>query len=230
MPYSHIKFQLEEIRLRISQAAQKSGRNSDDVKLVAVCKTFPPEAVLEAYNAGQRMFGENRVQEMVSKAGVLPPDIDWHLIGHLQGNKAANAVKTATMIHASDSEDLIVRINRISGEFRKKQKLLLEINISGEDSKFGLRNEIDIMKCAECAIKSANVDLKGLMTMAPYEAPECELRRIFSGLRELRNKMETEYSTRLPELSMGMSGDYEAAIAEGATLVRIGTAIFGKRK
>ncbi|OGV58735.1 MAG: YggS family pyridoxal phosphate enzyme [Lentisphaerae bacterium GWF2_50_93] len=224
-----MKPQLEGIKLRISQASEQSGRRPEDVKLVAVCKTFPPEAVLEAYNAGQRMFGENRVQEMFSKAGILPPDIEWHLIGHLQGNKAVNAVRTAKMIHAVDSEDLIARINRIALASGNKQEILLEINISGEESKFGLGNEAQIMKCAEAALKSTNVELRGLMTMAPYEAPEIELRKIFSGLRELRNKIETAYSARLPELSMGMSGDYEAAIAEGATIVRIGTAIFGKR-
>ncbi len=229
LPYSHVKSQLEEIRLRISQAAEKSGRDPDSVKLVAVCKTFPPEAVLEAYNAGQRMFGENRVQEMASKSGVLPQDIEWHLIGHLQGNKTAHAVRTAKMIHAVDSEALVSRIQRISNETGKKQEILLEINISEEDTKFGLRNETDIMKCAECALKSPAVDLRGLMTMAPYEAPECELRRIFSGLRELRDRIENTFSAKLPELSMGMSGDYAAAIAEGATIVRIGTAIFGKR-
>ncbi|MEI6425157.1 MAG: YggS family pyridoxal phosphate-dependent enzyme, partial [Lentisphaerota bacterium] len=159
----------------------------------------------------------------------LPCDIEWHLIGHLQSNKTASAVKVSHMIHAVDSEDLIVRINRISGDLRKKQKILLEINISREDSKFGLRDETVIFKCAECALKSPDVDLNGLMTMAPYGAPECELRRIFSGLRELRNKIESAFFAKLPELSMGMSGDYETAIAEGATIVRIGTAIFGKR-
>lgn len=227
--YSHIKSQLEEIKLRISQSAEKSGRNPGEVKLVAVSKTFPVEAVIEAYNAGQRVFGENRVQEMDSKFGLLPPDIKWHLIGHLQSNKAAGAVKMSQMIHAVDSVDLIARINRISGDLRKKQEILLEINISKEESKFGLRDETAIFKCAETALKSPNADLKGLMTMAPYGAPECELRRIFSGLRELRNKIESSFSAKLPELSMGMSGDYEAAIAEGATMVRIGTAIFGKR-
>ncbi len=229
MPYSHIKSQLEDIRLRISQAAVKSGRKPDEVKLVAVCKTFPSEAVLEAYNAGQRIFGENRVQEMVSKATALPADIEWHLIGHLQGNKAANAIQSAELIHAVDSESLIARIQRISYETGKKQKILLEVNISGEESKFGLRDEAEILKCAECALKSPAVDLRGLMTMAPYEAQECELRRIFSGLRELRNKIESAYAAKLPELSMGMSGDFEAAIAEGSTIVRIGTSIFGKR-
>lgn len=228
--YSHVKTQLEEVILRISQSAGKSGRNPDEVKLVAVSKTFPVEAVIEAYNAGQRLFGENRVQEMDSKFGQLPPDIKWHLIGHLQSNKVAGAVKMARVIHAVDSEDLIARINRISGDLSKKQEILLEINISKEESKFGLREESAIFKCAETALKSPNVDLKGLMTMAPYGAPECELRRIFSGLRELRDKIESSFSARLPELSMGMSGDFEIAIAEGATIVRIGTAIFGKRK
>jgi hypothetical protein len=227
--FSHIKSQLEEIRLRISRSAAKSGRNPGEVKLIAVSKTFPVEAVIEAYSAGQRLFGENRVQEMDSKSGQLPSGIEWHLIGHLQSNKAAGAVKVSHMVHAVDSEDLIARIDRISGDLRKKQKILLEINISKEDTKFGLRNEAEIFKCAECALKSPNVEIIGLMTMAPYEAPECELRRIFSGLRELRNKLETSFSTKLPELSMGMSGDYETAISEGATMVRIGTAIFGKR-
>ncbi len=226
---SHIKFQLDEIRLRISHAAEKSGRKADSVRLVAVSKTFPTEAVLEAYNAGQRAFGENRVQELVSKAAVLPADIEWHQIGHLQSNKVAHAIKTASVIHAVDSEALISRIDRISGESGKKQQILLEVNISGEESKFGLRNETDILKCAECALKSPNIVLKGLMTMAPYEAPECELRRIFSGLRGFRDRIEVEFSVKLPDLSMGMSGDYEIAIAEGATIVRIGTAIFGKR-
>jgi len=226
---SHIKAQLEEIKLRISQAAEKSGRSPDAVRLIAVCKTFPPEAVLEAYDAGQRAFGENRVQEMISKSSGLPTDIVWHLIGHLQSNKTASAVKTSSMIHAVDSENLISRINRIALESGKKQKILLEVNISGEESKFGLRDETEIIKCAECALKSSNVDLKGLMTMAPYEAPECELRKIFSGLRGLRDKIESSFNVKFPELSMGMSGDYEIAIAEGATIVRIGTAIFGKR-
>ncbi len=227
--FSHIKPQLEEIKLRISQSALRAGRKPDEVKLVAVSKTFPVEAVIEAYNAGQRLFGENRVQEVVSKFSSLPSDIEWHLIGHLQSNKTVSAVKVSNMIHAVDSEDLIARINRIAGESGKKQKILLEINISKEESKFGLRDETAIFKCAECAFKSPNVELIGLMTMAPYGAPECELRRIFSELRELRNKIESSLSAKLPELSMGMSGDYEAAIAEGSTIVRVGTAIFGKR-
>ena len=230
MSYSYIKDQLGEMKLRISQAAGKAGRNPSDIRLLAVSKTFPVEAVMEAYNAGHRLFGENRIQEMASKFGAVPGYIEWHLSGHLQSNKTASAVKMSSMIHAVDSEALVSRIQKISNESGKKQEILLEINISCEESKFGLRDETAVMKCAECAIKSPNVELKGLMTMAPYEAPECELRRIFSGLRELRNKIESSFSAKLPELSMGMSGDYEIAISEGATIVRIGTAIFGKRK
>ena len=127
--YSHIKIQLEEVLLRISQSAQKAGINPDEVKLVAVSKTFPVEAIIEAFNAGQRIFGENRVQEMASKFDRIPSDVEWHLIGHLQSNKTAGAVKMAKVIHAVDSEDLISRINRISGDLRKKQEILLEINI-----------------------------------------------------------------------------------------------------
>lgn len=228
MDYSYIKDQLEELKLRISQIAESCGRKPGEIKLAAVSKTFPSEAIKVAYQAGHRIFAENRVQELVGKHSVLPHDIEWHLVGHLQNNKAAKAIAVAEYVHSVDSDELLERLDRLSGEKGKRQKILLEVNISGEDSKFGMIEE-SAMKCAEKAVARKYIELSGLMTIAPYGAEECELRRIFSTLRILRDRAENALGIRLQELSMGMSGDYEAAIREGATILRIGTAIFGKR-
>jgi len=228
MEYSYVKQQLQTVLHSIEEYIVKHSQNPENVRLVAVSKTFPPEAVTAAYEEGQRIFGENRVQELESKTPILPDDIEWHLIGHLQSNKAAKAVQMASLIHSVDSEKLIHRIDRLAGECGKVQKILLELNISGEKSKFGQTADA-AMELAEAAFACTNISLQGLMTMAPFGSEECELRRVFSNLREIRNSMEKQFKKSLPELSMGMSSDYEAAIAEGATLVRIGTAIFGKR-
>ncbi|QSH41955.1 YggS family pyridoxal phosphate-dependent enzyme [Lentisphaerota bacterium ZTH] len=224
----HIKENLQEINERIAAAAEKSGRNPSDIKLVAVSKYFPLEAILAAYDCGQFIFGENRVQEMTDKAKVLPEDIRWHMIGHLQSNKVKPAVECAACIHSVDSLRLLKRIDRLAGECGNKPDVLLEFNLSGEDSKFGLK-EKSAMKLAEAAAACENVKVSGLMTMAPFEAADDELNVIFGGLRELRDRMSSASGLVLPELSMGMSGDFEIAIGQGATLVRIGTAIFGKR-
>lgn len=229
MNNQHIKYQLEEVRLRISQAAEKAGRNPADVKLIAVSKTFSVEAVMAAYDAGQRLFGENRVQEMLLKAEKLPVDIEWHLIGHLQSNKAGNAIKTAEYIHSVDSDKLLVRLNHLAEENSKKQKILLEINISGEKSKFGISTEKSMLELAESTLACKHIEFVGLMTMAPFGADSYELHKNFSGLREFRDKVEQKFCVKLPELSMGMSSDYESAISEGATFLRIGTSIFGER-
>lgn len=229
MDYSYVKNQLEGVKEKIAAAAGKAGRKPKDVKLIAVSKTFPPDAVLSAFEAGHRLFGENRVQELIDKADKLPDEILWHLIGHLQGNKAAKAISLADCIHSIDSEELIGRVNRIAGEKKKKQKIFLELNVSGESTKFGIRDENEIMKCAEAAVKAPNLKLDGLMTMAPFNAEDWQLHKIFASLRELRDKLGKEFGVKIPELSMGMSSDYEIAIAEGSTIVRIGTAIFGKR-
>lgn len=226
--YKYIKDQLEDVKLRISQVAKRVGRDESEVKLIAVSKTFPVEAIVEAYNAGQRIFGENKVQELVHKVPQLPDDIQWHHIGHLQGNKAAPAVELATVIEAIDSVKLLNRVNRLASERDVVQKVLLEINISGEESKFG-EGESASFDFASLALELPNIKLEGLMTMAPFGVDECELRKVFSGLRELRNTIEKRFDAKLPELSMGMSSDYEIAIEEGSTMVRIGTAIFGKR-
>ncbi len=219
---------LRRIGERMATAASAAGRAPDSVRLVAVTKTFPVDAVQEAYAAGHRAFGENRVQELIAKRPLLSADCEWHLIGHLQGNKARHAVQNAAWIHAADSAELITRLDRIAAEEARRPVILLEVNLSGEESKFGTTADA-VRALAEAALRSPHLDWRGLMTMAPYEAPAAELHRIFGGLRELRDRLAAEFATPLPELSMGMSGDFEIAIAEGATLVRVGTAIFGGR-
>jgi pyridoxal phosphate enzyme (YggS family) len=226
--FEYVKNQLASVREAVAKATENAKRPANSVKLIAVSKTFPKEAIETAYAAGQRLFGENRVQELSAKNPVLPNDIEWHLIGHLQGNKAAQALALADTIHAVDSEKLLNRLNRLSEGNPQKPQILLEVNISGEKSKFGAASDV-AMKLAETAIKCKNLEFHGLMTMAPFGAESCELRKIFATTRKLRNTMESEFQIVLPELSMGMSSDFQEAIMEGATLVRIGTAIFGKR-
>lgn len=224
-----IKHNLDVVLKNISSCASNYSRNPENIKLLAVSKTYPPESIMEAYKCGQRLFGENRVQELGNKAPVLPDDIEWHLIGHLQSNKVAKTVDLASYIHAVDSIELVQRIDRIAGEKNKHPKILLEINVSGEESKFGLRPE-QVEECARIAAGCKNIDFVGLMTMAPFDADESELREVFSSLRQIKDKLELNLNIKLPELSMGMSSDYAIAIAEGATIVRIGTSIFGKRQ
>jgi hypothetical protein len=226
---NYIKEQLLEIKNSISETAEECDRKPGEIKLIAVSKTFPPEAIQAAYEAGQRIFGENRVQEMSEKDIALPEDIEWHLIGHLQSNKIKKALGHADCVHSIDKLKLLEKINRQAEILPRKPEILLEINISGEESKFGIREEKGIMSLASKAAEAENLEFKGLMTMAPFGAGEKELRNVFGGLRALRDKIESELGIELPELSMGMSADYKTAIKEGATMVRIGTAIFGKR-
>lgn len=219
-----IKTVLDEIAI----SAKKSGRRADEVKLIAVSKTYPVDAILEAYDTGQRLFGENRIQELSEKVITAPDDIEWHLIGHLQSNKVAKAVELASYIHSIDTLKLLARTDRLAGELGRRPKILLELNISGEESKFGSTRD-EAFDLAEAAVKCANIDFRGLMTMAPSGASESELRKIFSGLRNLKEDIEVEFNISLPELSMGMSSDFKIAIEEGATFVRVGTSIFGNR-
>ncbi len=226
---TELQEKLAEVRANIADAAKTAGRDAGSVRLLAVSKTFPAADVLEALAAGQFEFGENRVQELETKVPVCGPETVWHLIGHLQSNKAEKAVGLAEYIHSIDSVKLLDRINAAAEKRGKRQKLLLEVNVSGEESKFGLSDYDALRKTAEHALGLANVQLLGLMTMAPLDADDAVLHATFSGLREFRDRLEREFSVRLPELSMGMSHDYSVAIAEGATIVRIGTAIFGGR-
>ncbi len=212
----------------VRQSAVNAGRSADEVQLLAVSKTFPAEDIAELYSHGCRIFGESRIQELDVKAAALPADIEWHLIGLLQSNKVRKAVRLASVIHSVDSAALAERIDRIAGEEGKSPGVLLEVNVSGEVSKSGLAPaELDTV--AEIAAKAQNFRWLGLMTVAPEAASADELKRIFSALRNMRDGYEKRYSRSLPVLSMGMSGDYDIAIECGATLVRIGTAIFGRR-
>jgi pyridoxal phosphate enzyme (YggS family) len=225
---AEIPNRLEQVRRRIAESAVRAGRAPESVRLIAVSKHHPAEAVRAAYAAGQRLFGENRPQELRDKRPLLPADCEWHLIGHLQGNKARLAVQAAAWIHSVNSAELLQRLNRIAGEEAKCPVVLLEVNVSGEASKSGASPDA-ARGLLEEALRSPHLDCRGLMTMAPYDAPEAELRRVFGGLRELRDRLAAEFGTPLPELSMGMSDDFGIAIEEGATLVRVGTAIFGGR-
>ncbi len=217
-----------EVKDSVTAAARAAGRDPASVRLLAVSKTFPPDAVLEAYAAGQRLFGESRIQEFEAKAVVLPKDIEWHFIGHLQSNKVARVVEIASWIHSVDSERLLERIDRLAGEQGRCPHILLEVNISGEETKCGLR-PAGALHLAELALAKKHVTLEGLMTMAPYGAPRKQLEKIFSDLRGLRDELACKLGVAMPELSMGMSGDYHEAVEQGATIVRIGSAIFGGR-
>ncbi len=224
-----IEMNLNAIRERIRDAESASGRAPGSVRLLAVSKTFPLSDVLEAHRRGQCMFGENRVQELETKVPGSPGTLEWHLIGHLQSNKAAKAVELADWIHAVDSEKLAAKIALAAEARGKRQNILLEVNVSGEESKFGIRTWDELLRTAISAFSSPHLHLGGLMTMAPLDAEDRKLHHYFSELRRLRDRLEKELSVELPELSMGMSGDFEIAVAEGATIVRIGTAIFGGR-
>lgn len=226
---SKLSEQLIKVLNEVNETAAAAGREPDTVKLLAVSKTFPASDVLEAYQAGQKEFGENRVQELEQKVPALPRDIVWHLIGHLQSNKAAKAAELADWVHSVDSVKLVKKLSDAAQKAGKSLNILLEINVSGEESKYGIRSKEELFQVAEAAIAVPAIQWKGLMTMAPADAEGDELKAVFAGLRQMRDELEQKYSVTLPELSMGMSGDYPAAIAEGATIVRIGTAIFGGR-
>lgn len=223
-----IEQRLASVRERIAEAARAAGRLPETVRLIAVSKTVDAAAVGEAHAAGQRAFGENRVQDLAGKAAALPGDCEWHLIGHLQQNKARAAVQAAAWIHAVDSLDLLARLDRIAGEEGLRPKVLLQVNLTGEATKSGLAPEA-VAAVVEAARACANLSCRGFMTMAEFAADEAALRACFGGLRRLRDDLAARCGMALPELSMGMSGDYEIAIAEGATMVRVGTAIFGPR-
>jgi len=225
--FKHVPENLRKVLALISRAAERSGRVASEVKLVAVSKTFPLAALEAAYAAGQRSFGENRVQELADKFENAPKDVEWHLIGHLQTNKASKAAKLADVIHSVDSPRVLEKIAGAT-EPGRERTILLEVNISGESTKYGVSPGAT-EELAERALANRNVKLGGLMTMAPFGISERELRGVFSSLRVLRDSLEVKLGITLPELSMGMSSDFEQAIQEGATMVRVGTAIFGTR-
>jgi pyridoxal phosphate enzyme (YggS family) len=218
----------EKVLARIAAACARCGRKPDDVRLIAVSKTHPPESVCEAARAGMSVFGENKVQEARAKIPECPGNISWHLVGHLQRNKAGFATELFDLIHSVDSLRLLEAIHRAADEIGKTQKVLLEVNVSGEGTKFGLKPE-EITGALRAAKEFPRVEIRGLMTMPPFfEEPE-KARPFFRKLRELRDQSQSETGIALPELSMGMSHDFETAIEEGADWIRVGTAIFGAR-
>lgn len=220
---------LEAVRAQIAEAAARSGRPADAVTLVAVSKTHSPEAILEAVDAGQLVFGENRVQEARAKMPLLPSRIRWHLLGHLQSNKIRQALPLFERIHSIDTLSMARDTNRIAGELGLFPKVFLEVNVAGESSKFGF-NPDALRAAMEELLALDRVAIDGLMTIPPF-APDAESsRRYFAALRELRDRLSSEFRVPLPELSMGMSGDFAVAVEEGATFVRVGTALFGERQ
>ena len=225
---SQIAENLEFIRQRIANAAERNGRSAKEVKLVAVSKTYPPEIIREAIEAGQQCFGENRVQDALPKIDALPSDLEWHLIGHLQTNKVRKVIGRFALFHGVDNTALALQMNRIAGEFGVTANILLEVNVSGEESKFGF-TPTSLSSALEDLISLPHLRIEGLMTMAPFSENPEYARPVFEGLRKLRDALSAASGHPLKELSMGMSGDFEEGIAEGATIVRIGSAIFGSR-
>jgi pyridoxal phosphate enzyme (YggS family) len=219
---------LAAILARINAVAEKHGRNPGEVRLVAVSKTNPPEAIHEVFEAGQRAFGESRVQEALPKLDALPPEIEWHFIGHLQTNKIRKVVDRFALFQGVDNQKLAQQMNRIAGELGVTANVLLEVNVSGEESKFGFDPKT-LPAALEDLLPLPFLRIHGLMTMAPYSDDPENARPYFAKLRELRDRLAVETGNPLPELSMGMSGDFEQGIAEGATIVRVGSAIFGER-
>jgi len=219
---------LAAILARIETVARKHGRKSGEIRLVAVSKTNPPEAIREVFEAGQRAFGESRVQEALPKLDALPPEIEWHFIGHLQTNKIRKVVGRFALFHGVDNQNLAQQMNRIAGELGVTANVLLEVNVSGEESKFGFDPKT-LHAALEVLLPLPFLRIQGLMTMAPYSDDPESARPYFAKLRELRDRLAVETGNPLPELSMGMSGDFEQGIAEGATIVRVGSAIFGER-
>ena len=220
-----IQTNLERIEDRVCAACEQAGRSRDDVKLVAVSKRKPAEAVIEAAEAGQILFGENRVQEAQIKIPICPQNLHWHLIGHLQSNKAKLAAGLFRMIHSVDSEKLMRALDEHSAT---PLPILIQVNVSGEGSKSGCSPE-EVAGLIEVANNCSQVEVHGLMTIPPFTPDPEKARTHFSNLRKLRDELQETTGTPLPELSMGMSNDFEIAIAEGATFVRIGTDIFGVR-
>jgi PLP dependent protein len=221
---------LSEIRSRIADAAARAGRDTRDVTLIAVSKTHPVEAVLEAVAAGVTDFGENRVQEAMTKIPfVANADVRWHLIGHLQSNKAKPAAEHFACVQSVDSAALAARLNRLAGEAGRTLSILLQVKLGDEESKSGME-ETDLVNVFREARDMPHLSVAGLMAIPPFlENPE-DVRPFFRRLREWRDAINERFpETPLNELSMGMSHDFEVAIEEGATMVRVGTALFGNR-
>lgn len=225
---SDIAQNLERVREQIASACKRCGRNVGDVELIAVTKTHPAELVRAAIESGQSLFGENKVQEARAKIPELPSSARWHLIGHLQKNKIRHALPLFEMIHSVDSLELATALNRIADEDGFRPRVLLEVNVAAEGSKFGFKPD-KLREEFEQLLALDRVTVEGLMTIPPFNEDAHSSRPFFVQLRELRDELQSSAGVHLPHLSMGMSNDFAVAIEEGATFIRVGTAIFGAR-
>jgi pyridoxal phosphate enzyme (YggS family) len=228
---SSIAERLADVRARIASAARVSGRDAASVRLIAVSKTFPPEAVREAWSAGQREFGENRVQEALEKIRALGElELQWHLLGHLQTNKVRKALGPFVMLHGIDSVELLQKVDEVAGQTGTAAEVLIQVDLAGEATKFGVPPS-EMARMFDEAGRCQAAKVVGLMLLPPAPDTPEEARPWFARLRDLRDGWLAAGvpATMLRELSMGMSGDFEVAVEEGATLVRVGTAIFGRR-
>jgi len=225
---SELQENLTRIRSRIDQACERSGRQPDSVRLMAVSKNQLPERVAEAVSAGLTLFGENRIQEAKVKIPLCPGQLEWHFIGHLQSNKSRDAVSLFQVVQGVDSLALAEELQKQAIKQARSLPILLEINVAGESSKFGWNPDRLLAELLQ--LNALNrLEVHGLMTIAPYAVDPEQVRPIFRRLRELRDRCTDLMGAPIPVLSMGMSGDLEVAIEEGATLVRVGTALFGER-
>ena len=226
---------LKRVRERVTTAAQRAGRKPEEVALMAVTKTFPAERIREAYAAGLRLFGENRVQEFAGKARSLQDlnDAEWHMIGHLQSNKAGKAVELFSAVDSIDSFKLAEKLNAAAEKLNKKLDVLIEINVGGEEAKSGVASDSpELEKILQAAPGLRNLRIRGLMTIPPFTEDQQQGRPYFRKLRSVRDRIASQNlpAIAMEVLSMGMSHDFEVAIEEGATCVRVGTGIFGERK
>jgi PLP dependent protein len=219
---------LESVLSKVAAAIAKSQRSADEVQLVAASKKQDAGKVRAVFDAGQPIFGESRVQEARAKIPLLPSAVRWHFIGHLQKNKIRHALPLFELFHSIDSLPLAEDMQRIADEEGVRPRVLLEVNVAGEGSKLGFAPD-KLRAEMEALLQLGRLEIEGLMTIPPLARAAEESRRFFVMLRELRDALEREFDLKLPQLSMGMSGDYAVAIEEGATLVRVGTAIFGRR-
>ena len=217
------------VRKKIDDKCAEIGRNPNEIKLIAVSKNFSTDDINQAFDAGLREFGENKAQELNSKFDVLGNKVIWHFIGHLQSNKVKFAVRSAEYIHSVDSLSLAKEINKKSEQINKVQKILLQVKTSEEETKSGVESEEELFSLVDSCKELSNVELKGLMTIAPFTDNEEEIRKSFGYLCKLKDVLNKKGFKNIKELSMGMTSDFEIAIEEGATMLRIGSAIFGQR-
>jgi pyridoxal phosphate enzyme (YggS family) len=227
-----IRERLARVRERIARAAERANRRAEDITLITVSKTFDPSTVQQAVDAGALDLGENRVQEAAGKVGLVGADnLRWHLIGHLQSNKARQAVSIFDVIHTIDSPELARRLDRVAGEEGRRPRVLVQVDLAHEPTKSGA-DEAEVPAIVEALDSASNLEFCGLMTLPPFfDSPE-QARSYFRKLREMLESLNRNRAAdrKLTEMSMGMSNDFEVAIEEGATMVRVGTAIFGSRE